>query len=200
MSTIHLLAYGWSACSYHLVIAQKTMAVKSDDIAYTSPSTAENQNVSLNVYARAPTAPDPKMAIALATLYVPSSEGLTSLFAKKTMVRYRKNIVKAEQIAFIAFTATAACMLSVNIVKKRAKSWNTGFPGGWPTSSLYDEAMNSPQSQKEAVGSIVRRYVTAATTKTKTAVSLFHKVNFLLFIVYHLNLTKIQFNILYLQK
>jgi hypothetical protein len=44
-----------------------------------------------------------------------------------------------------------------NIEKKRANSWNTGFPGGCPTSSLYEEAMNSPQSQKEAVGSIVRR-------------------------------------------
>ena len=47
ISTIHLLAYGVSACSYHLIIAQNTIAVKSDDIAYTSPSTAENQNVSL---------------------------------------------------------------------------------------------------------------------------------------------------------
>ena len=92
-------------------------------------------------------------------------------------------MVSAEHIAFMALTATAACMLSENIVKKRANSWNTGFPGGWPTSSLYDEAMNSPQSQKDAVGSIVIRYVTAATTKTKVAVSLFHKVNFLLSII-----------------
>ena len=29
-----------------------------------------------------------------------------------------------------AFTATAACMLSANIVKNLAISWNTGFPGG----------------------------------------------------------------------
>ena len=130
MSTIHLFAYGVSACSYHLVIAQNTRAVKRDDMAYTSPSTAENQNVSLNVYARAPTAPDPKMAIAFATGYVPSSDGFTSLFAKNTMVRYRKNMVRAEHMAFMALTATAACMLSVNIVKKRANSWNTGFPGG----------------------------------------------------------------------
>ena len=64
MSTIHLFAYGVSACSYHLIIAQNTIAVKSEDIAYTSPSTAENQNVSLKQYARAPTAPDPKIAIA----------------------------------------------------------------------------------------------------------------------------------------
>ena len=33
ISTIHLFAYGVSAWSYHLVIAQTTSAVKSDDIA-----------------------------------------------------------------------------------------------------------------------------------------------------------------------
>ena len=60
-------------------------------------------------------------------------------------------------MALMAFTATAACMLSEKIVKNLANSWNTGFPGGCPTSSLYDDAMNSPQSQKDAVGSMVRR-------------------------------------------
>ena len=73
------------------------------------------------------------------------------------MVRYRRNMVKAEQSALITFTATAACEASVNMVKNLAISWNTGFPGGWPTSSLYEEAMNSPQSQNEALGSMVER-------------------------------------------
>ena len=155
--TIHLLAYGVSAWSYHLVMHQNTRAVTSEDMAYTSPSTAENQNVSLKQYARAPTAPEPNMAIAVPRPYVPSSEGLKSLLAKKTTVRYRNMMVRAEQMALSALTATAACMLSVNIVKNLAKSWKTGFPGGCPTSSLYDDAMNSPQSQKEAVGSMVRR-------------------------------------------
>ncbi len=36
---------------------QNTNAVKKEDNAYTSPSTALNQNESLNVYANAPTAP-----------------------------------------------------------------------------------------------------------------------------------------------
>ena len=48
----------------------------------------------------------------------------------------RKKMVNAEQMALKAFTATAACILSAKIVKSLAKSWNTGFPGGWPTSSL----------------------------------------------------------------
>jgi hypothetical protein len=34
--------------------------------------------------------------------------------------------------------------------------------------------MNSPQSQKEAVGSMVERYVTAAMTKTASATIRFH--------------------------
>ena len=93
-------------------------------------------------------------------------------------------MVRAEQSALIAFTSTAACMLSPKRVKMRAISWKVGFPGGWPTSSLYDDAMNSPQSQKEAVGSIVERYVKADTTKAAAAAILFHKLNFFSVIVY----------------
>ena len=66
-------------------------------------------------------------------------------------------MVSPEHIALIALMSTAACMLSPKMVNILAISWNIGFPGGCPTSSLYDDAMNSPQSQKEAVGSIVSR-------------------------------------------
>ena len=59
-------------------------------------------------------------------------------------------------------------------------SWNIGFPGGCPTSSLYDDAINSPQSQKDAVGSIVERYVNAAITKTTAEVIPSQSLNFLL--------------------
>ena len=45
----HLSEPSSSAWSYHFRISQNTTAVNSDDEAYTSPSTAENQNVSLNV-------------------------------------------------------------------------------------------------------------------------------------------------------
>ena len=64
MSTIQRSACGVSAVSYHLVMAQKTMAVKRLDMAYTSPSTALNQKVSEKQYTRAPTRPEPMMAIA----------------------------------------------------------------------------------------------------------------------------------------
>ena len=66
-------------------------------------------------------------------------------------------MVNAEHSALIALTSTAAWAPSPSMVKMRAKSWNTGFPGGCPTSSLYDDAINSPQSQKEADGSMVSR-------------------------------------------
>ena len=50
MSRIHLLDVGsLTSESYHFVIAQKTIAVKNDENAYTSPSTAENQKVSEKV-------------------------------------------------------------------------------------------------------------------------------------------------------
>ena len=74
--------------------------------------------------------------MALGRGYLPSASAFTTRLARNTIVRYRKNIVSAEHSALIMFTATAACILSVNMVKKRAMSWNTGFPGGWPTSSL----------------------------------------------------------------
>ena len=42
-----------------------------------------------------------------------------------------------------------------NWVNRFATNMKKGAPGGCPTSSLNAEEMNSPQSQKLAVGSIV---------------------------------------------
>ena len=134
-------------------------------------------------YARAPTAALPITATAPPMEYSPSLPGRTIRLAKKTMVRYSRKMVRAEHSAFITLTSSAACMLSPNIVNTLAISWKTGFPGGCPTSSLYDDAMNSPQSQKDAVGSMVDRYVKAETTNTAAAAILFHRLNFLLSIL-----------------
>ena len=68
MSIIHLSACLSPAASSHLSIAQKTRAVKKADDAYTSPSTAENQNESVKEYATAPTAPAAITAIILAVV------------------------------------------------------------------------------------------------------------------------------------
>ena len=60
----HRLAYSSvSTTDAHFNTAQKAIAVKQLDIAYTSPSTAENQNESLNVKAKDPTKPEPIRAI-----------------------------------------------------------------------------------------------------------------------------------------
>ncbi len=55
--TIHLSAPGCSDWCSHFSIIQKTSAVKKEESAYTSPSTALYQKESLKVYARAPTTP-----------------------------------------------------------------------------------------------------------------------------------------------
>ena len=49
MSMRYLSLCGWSARFSHLSMSQNTSAVQNDEKAYTSPSTAENQNVSLHV-------------------------------------------------------------------------------------------------------------------------------------------------------
>ena len=49
MKTNHLLDRGFEKPSSHFNMHQKTKAVNKDDIAYTSPSTAENQNESEKV-------------------------------------------------------------------------------------------------------------------------------------------------------
>ena len=64
MRMIHLAEPDWSATFSHLRMAQNTSAVNRLDKAYTSPSTALNQNESLNVYAKAPMAPAPSTATA----------------------------------------------------------------------------------------------------------------------------------------
>ena len=74
------------------------------------------------------------MAMACPRLYSLSEPA--SRRPKKTMVRYRRKTVRALRMAFMAFTATAACWGATGMEKKRAKSWKTGFPGGCPTSRL----------------------------------------------------------------
>ena len=49
ISTIQRIEWGWSACSSHLSMSHTTRAVNIDERAYTSPSMAENQKVSVKV-------------------------------------------------------------------------------------------------------------------------------------------------------
>ena len=137
MATIHRSAYSVSACSSHLRIIQNTAAVNRDDMAYTSASTAENQKVSDQQYARAPTTPAPMRENACPADRVPLPPFFSMMRRPRwTIVRYRKNMVNAEQRALMMFTAMAACSGDANMVKNLAIIWNTGLPGACPTSSL----------------------------------------------------------------
>ncbi len=74
------------------------------------------------------------------------------------IVQNSSSMVAALRSADMLFTATAALPMPPKMVmKKRAASMKMGLPGGWPTSSFAPCDMNSGQSQKLAVGSIVRR-------------------------------------------
>ena len=74
------------------------------------------------------------------------------------MVQNSNRIVAALSNADITLTQTATVDGSEEkLMKNRAASINIGLPGGCPTSSLYPCEINSPQSQKLAVGSIVIR-------------------------------------------
>ena len=64
INTNHLFPLGYVISLSHLNPSQNNNAIKKEDIAYTSPSTALNQKLSEKVYAKAPTKPLPKTAIA----------------------------------------------------------------------------------------------------------------------------------------
>ncbi len=82
---------------------------------------------------------------------------VTSLRARCVMVQNRNRMVKALASADMMFTITAAPEGPLKSVKIRPTIINSGAPGGCPTSNLYEVVINSPQSQKLAVGSMVSK-------------------------------------------
>src|SRR5690554_383598 len=117
-------------------MAQKTAAVKRLDMAYTSPSTAENQKLSENVKAKPPTTPDPITAI-----MVPVSIGsrgliLSNFIAKWVMVQKRNRMVNELLSADITLMDTGTSSVGTNAENKRPMSMKSGAPGGCPISSL----------------------------------------------------------------
>ena len=74
------------------------------------------------------------------------------------MVQKSRRIVPALSRADIALTQIATVLgPEAKLMKNLAASMKIGLPGGCPTSNLLPWAINSPQSQKLAVGSMVRR-------------------------------------------
>src|SRR5512140_484271 len=94
ISMIHRPEYSSSAASSHFRIAQNTAAVNNEELEYTSPSTAENQNESENVNARAPVTPAEITAINLPVVNCDSSFMMIFL-ARCVIVQNRKRIVNA---------------------------------------------------------------------------------------------------------
>src|SRR5882757_8975832 len=90
---MYLSAPGSSAWASHFNMAQKTTAVQSDDKAKTIVSTAENQNVSVKVKAKAPIKP---AAIIIQVCEVPNSPAfLSSSFLARAVMVQNKNIMVA---------------------------------------------------------------------------------------------------------
>ncbi len=85
--------------------------------------------------------------------------GAKILRARCVIVQKRNRIVKPLAMLDMAFTVmpTFSGFPNENRVNIRASIMNRGAPGGCPTSSLYDVAMNSMQSHRLPVGSMVSR-------------------------------------------
>src|ERR1044072_2849735 len=156
MSTSQRSLLGSSATFSHLSIAQKTAAVNKDDNAYTSPSSAENPAESVNAYESAPTAPATRIKMNVS--FVNSScTRSTNFFARCVMLQNKNKAVNALANADMVLMQAATCSRFPKSEKNLATSKKNGAPGGCPVSIPYEHAMYSPQSQKLAVGSMVRQ-------------------------------------------
>ena len=78
----------------------------------------------------------------------------------------------------LTMDATKATLFPANSENILANIINSGAPGGCPTSSLYEVAINSPQSHSEAVGSLVIRYTVAAMANTNQPEMLLYLLKF----------------------
>ena len=127
-----------SARFSHFRMSQNTSAVQNEENAYTSPSTAENQKVSLHAYMSAPHIPDANITVIFSGLISCASSLTIRRFTRWVMVQNRSNMVAALSSPDMALTISATLVTSPNakLAKNRAASMNMGLPGGCPTSSL----------------------------------------------------------------
>ena len=97
-----------------------------------------------------------------------TSPALTNIFLAKCVIdQNRKSTVKAADNTLNMLTQKATCSTLSPAKRENIRPINKkkGAPGGCGTSSLYEVAINSPQSQKLAVGSTVSVYTTRAIKK-----------------------------------
>ena len=137
MKRIQRLASASSSTSSHLNAAQTTIAVKKEDIAYTSASTAENQKLSEKVYTKAPINPDNNRMI-LSDLVNESKVLFKILRPIRTMVQCKNKMVKALDTTDIIFTQKATRLTSPRANKENMRPINkkSGAPGGCGTCNL----------------------------------------------------------------
>ena len=112
-------------------MAQNTRAVNNDDVAYTSASTAENQNVSEKAYARAPVSPAAIIAIVCPNFGSEPDDAII-FFARWVMVQKRNIIVNALARADMIFDVEGyfAETSETKRLKNLASIINIGAPGG----------------------------------------------------------------------
>jgi hypothetical protein len=124
-------------------------------MAYTSVSTALNQNESVNVKAKLPTKALPSTATCFDVVNSPFN--VIIFLRSKEMLQNINKIVKALATALIKFITNPIWLGSkANIEKNAPNIWNNGAPGGCPTCNLEEVSMYSPASQKLTVGSTVK--------------------------------------------
>jgi len=117
--------------------------------------------------------PAPMMATSLPAETVSPSLH-SNLRARWVMLQKRKSMQPALKRADMVFTMRATCEESwAKSAKNLAVSMKKGAPGGCPTSIFSAVLMNSGQSQKLAVGSMVEQYVKAAMANTSHPNALF---------------------------
>ena len=76
-------------------------------------------------------------------------------------MRYKNITAKALKMGEIRFTR-APVSAKVGICEKKfPRRRKNGVPGGWGTPIITEVAINSPQSQKDVVGAMVKIYMTS---------------------------------------
>ena len=128
------------------------------------------------MYASAPTRPDARIVMVWAPV-ISRLLPTMSLRVRCVMLQNRNRMPAALISADMMLTMYATFPGAANSEKKFAASMKNGAPGGCPTSSLFPERINSGQSQKLAVGSTVRQYVTAAIMNVSHPKVLFNNLN-----------------------
>jgi hypothetical protein len=108
---------------------QKTTAVNKDDMAYTSASTAENQNESDTAYAMAPIKPAPRIKILW--LFEVCQDEEKIFLQNHVMVQNKNMMVSALAIPDEALTISAMWLLSEPANKDAMHPINkkSGLPG-----------------------------------------------------------------------